>query len=316
MGEYGLTLNSHVRCISPVDFNQLSYNQCSLSTEVSPPRKMQDESLLEKYAATKQAQQLPTANHENGLNNSDQIIRNDDSVLRKGPTDGSSPISEDKKNELLNTVSPLQLGLSEPPATVVTSHSSAPPNYWSSPTADETFLQGFQSLNGTVTFQQFPPAPNAVFNAGVSPHMGLTNAVPQHPPNVIPRRAITAHHNFPQNRQQPNAIINNSKSYPAWSSAPQQSSWSGQNNQQTTLSPWGSVVQQQRKSMPNMNPVAPIKKPNFPHHINPSVFSPSKFRRSTSFPGQIHHAALNKSNLDYTGADDNHRENIVAFQVG
>ncbi|XP_064604027.1 cytoplasmic polyadenylation element-binding protein 2-like isoform X2 [Liolophura sinensis] len=318
MGDYGFGLNTNIRALSPVDFDQLSNNQSLFSPDFDSPRTMQDETLLEKPAA-KQSQQLSPNTTSNG---SHQILI-EDSVSKRGKTENSSPVNDEKKSEPLSSVSsPLQLGLSEHGTSINTSLASAPANFWPTATPagpDDTFLQGFQALNGTVTFQHFPPAPNTVFNTNLPPHMGMN--VPQQQPHQ-PRRAITGHHNFPQNQrqhQQSNMILNNSKSYPTWSSAPQQTpSWTGQQNQ-ATLSPWGGIQQQHRRSAPNLqgNPMASLKK-NFPQNLNhhhSSIIAPSKFRRSTSYPGHIQQGQVgSKQSYEISGIDDFHRDGIPSFQ--
>ncbi|XP_052828706.1 cytoplasmic polyadenylation element-binding protein 3 isoform X1 [Octopus bimaculoides] len=328
----------------------------------------------------------------------------------------------------------------------ITSSSSSPassssaasvvPNFWSTASAEDTFLQGFQSLNGTVAFQQFPPNPSTLFGTGITAaaHMSsLGHMAAQQQATAPQRRAITAHHNFQQQQQQQrqqqqaNILLNTSKTYPAWSSAPQPSLWTtatataqpgggnnsgnsqsggartpgggtgvqgqstivspgvtmsqsqgvslasqqNQHHQQQAaagLSPWASMPQQQpaaqqhhqqRRSVPSINPpVAPIKKPTFqsqpgqqqqqqsggnpvgPHGthshqgaslghqgpLNPnqgqshpqlgqtSLISPSKFRRSTSFPGQMQQQAAvgAKPSVEITSVDDQ-RDVLLAY---
>ncbi len=312
MGDYGFGLNSNVRALSPVDFNQLTNNQSLFSPEPHG-HTMQDETLLEK-AVVKQQQLSP-----NGDQNGDQSL--EESLLRKAK-EGQNGSHEEKKNmnnnvndSVVNSVanSLNQLGLSEPTSTAVISSLATTPSFWSTATADDTFIQGFQALNGTVTFQNFPPAPNPMFNTNMTPQqhqLGLNHVPPQQQPPQ--RRAITGQHqqhqhNYPQRHQQSNLFLNNTKTYPTWSSAPQQSSWS--QNQQT-LNPWGGI-QQQRRSVPNLNPIgAPVKKPQSHHQaVNSSMLiSPSKFRRSTSFPGQIQQSAIGtKPTLDFPVMDE-HRE--------
>lgn len=306
MGDFGLDTISNVRALSPVDFDQLANNQSLFASDPFPSvcggQIMQDDTLLEKPASKQQSpKQLPVSIGQ-GNSTSEQ---NGDIVTNTV----NGGLSEEKKNDMsLSSVTQLSIGLSEPSTTVVTSLSSAP-NFWSTASADDTFVHGFQSLNGTVTFQQFPPAPNSVMNASFTgQHMSMNVPPPQ-------RRAITAHHNFPQ-RQSPNVMLNNAKSYPNWSNAPQ-TSWSSQQNP-ATLSPWGNVQpNHQRRSVPNINALAPMKRAtNFPQIPQSSFIAPSKFRRSTSFPGQIQQAALGmKPQFEYQAYDDLHRDgmNSVVF---
>ncbi|XP_046576897.1 cytoplasmic polyadenylation element-binding protein 2-like isoform X1 [Haliotis rubra] len=306
MGDFGLDTITNVRALSPVDFDQLANNQSLFASDPFPSvcggQIMQDDTLLEKPASKQQSpKQLPVSIVQ-GNSTSEQ---NGDIVTNTV----NGGLSEEKKNDMsLSSVTQLSIGLSEPSTTVVTSLSSAP-NFWSTASADDTFVHGFQSLNGTVTFQQFPPAPNSVMNASFTgQHMSMNVPPPQ-------RRAITAHHNFPQ-RQSPNVMLNNPKSYPNWSNAPQ-TSWSSQQNP-ATLSPWGNVQpNHQRRSVPNINALAPMKRAtNFPQIPQSSFIAPSKFRRSTSFPGQIQQAALGmKPQFEYQAYDDLHRDgmNSVVF---
>ena len=280
MGEFGTNTLTLARALSPVYLDHLANNQSLFSPEppstVSVCQTMQDE------------QQSP--------NN-----------LQVSPNPGN--ISPDQSVDLISSKSIKNVGIPEEngshnqmgispicESTAVTTQSC-----WSTASADDTFLQGFQSLNGTVTFQQFPPAPNSMFSAGLP---GMNVPPPQ-------RRAITANHNNSL-RQNPNIVINNAKGYNWNTNAPQQTTFSGQQNP-ATLSPWGNMQQQnqQRRSVPNINALNPVKKGSF-HQIPPSSFiAPSKFRRSTSFPGQIHQASLGiKPGFDYQSYDDLHRDGI------
>ena len=301
MGDYGFIVNSNVRALSPVDFNQLSNNHSLFS----PVSKMQDETLLDKNAAAKQGQHSPNTT-ENG---SDTNL--EDALLGKGKPNGheekknNNNVSDSVVNSVANSLN--QLGLSEPTSTVISSMATTP-SFWSTATADDTFIQGFQALNGTVTFQNFPPAPNPLFNTNLTPQLGLSMAQ-QNAQAGAQRRAITGQHSY-QRHQTSNLFLNNSKTYPTWSSAPhQQSSWSGQN--QTSMNPWGGVQQQRGRSIPNLNPIgAPgMKKPTGHQQQGAnSMISPSKFRRSTSFPGHMQQPAIGtKPGLDFPGLDD-HRD--------
>ena len=325
MGDYGFGLNSNVRALSPVDFNQLTNNQSLFSPEpvATHAHTMQDETLLSEKSAVKQQQQPQQHSSPNpSENGGDPHL--EDSMLRKNKVDGQHVSQEEKKNNnnvndsVVNSVanSLNQLGLSEPTSTVISSLATTP-SFWSTATADDTFIQGFQAINGQVTFQNFPPAPNPMFNTNLAPQLGL-NVPQQQPPQ---RRAITGHHNQyqPQRQhQQSNLFMNNTKTYPTWSSAPaqQQSSWSQQNQQ--TLNPWGNI-QQQRRSVPNLNPIgAPVKKPPSHHQQTNSsmMISPSKFRRSTSFPGQMQQSAIGtKPVLDFPGLDDHRDSSMLGLQV-
>lgn len=325
MGDYSFGLNQNTRSLSPVDLTQLASNQSLFSDQATSGIMMHDETLVEKAG---QHQQLSPhmPNMPNGDHKVDHHLEEQFRKISPCPDVPNGIYDEKKPNSLTDVTNSLsQLGLSEPNSAVI---NSSAPSFWSTATADDTFVQGFQTLNGTVTFQNFPPASNqqAMFNTNMAPQgptpaqLGL-NVPQQQPPQ---RRAITGQHNngygphtgFPQQqRQSSNPFLNNSKSYPAWSSAPhpqQQQSWSAvanqqpQQNQSPALNPWGNAqnVQQQRRSMPSMNPMAPNKKP-----VAPSMLiSPTKFRKSMSFPGQMQPSAIGtKPALDFPGLDE-HRD--------
>lgn len=300
MGDYGVGIQSYVRALSPVDFNQFVNNQSLFSPENSP-RTMQDEILLEKSAA-KQQQLSPSQN----LNHISE--QTDESVIRNGKSSMSPGLLEDKKIENNLVSAALQL---EANTNLITSLASASHSFWTPPqgSTEDTFIQGtFQNMNGAVTLQQYPTA-QPVLNAGLATHLSGIS-MPQQA--NIQRRAITAQHNFPQRVTQQGMLMNNDKNYPPWSSAHQQT--------QSSLSPWAQV-QQQRRSVPNMSgfPVAPMKKSSFPHtqpHLNTSLsmLPPSKFRRSTSFPGQMHQAGFPKPSVDFIGIDESQRDNMLTYQ--
>ncbi|XP_064630693.1 cytoplasmic polyadenylation element-binding protein 2-like isoform X2 [Lineus longissimus] len=333
MGDYGLGLNSNARALSPVDFNQLSNNQSLFSPEILPPHTastMQDETLC----AVKQKQPSPQPQqHQPNLQLSPNLgdpnsSQDPDEAFRKGKVEGSSPAPEDRKNHDGIVSSPLDLGLSDPGNNSMGMNSLASgPNFWSTGTADDTFIQGFPAMNGhgTVTFQNFPPAANPLFNTNPTPQLqsSMSNFGPQQHQQSAQhshqsqqqRRAITGQHNFQQlqqqqRQQQSNLFYNSTKTYPTWSSAPQQSSWSSSHQNQTTINPWGSIQQQRRPgSVPNhVGPIgAQIQQKK---NMNSSVLiSPSKFRRSTSFPqSQVQQPAIGtKPTFELTPTEE-HRD--------
>ncbi|ELU07791.1 hypothetical protein CAPTEDRAFT_193161 [Capitella teleta] len=307
---------------------------------------MQDENLLvsEKAANMKNQQQLSP-----GLSDSisDQSLE-EPSLLRKtnskgdlsgagyremGSTNGDDQakngmngVSSDAVNSVITSLN--QLGLSEPNTSGINSPNcslaitsslptSSTPNFWSTGSAEDTYVQGFPSnVNGAVTFQNFPSSTNALFNANhpMAPQMGMSGMPPQHH-----RRAITGQQqqqNFPQQRNPGGMFLNNTKTYPPWSNGNpnQQNSWSQQQQQQqqqNSSNPWGSMQHSQRRSMtmPNVNPVGASMKKSLSPNMNPSMLiSPSKYRRSTSFPGQYRaqQAGMgnSKSALDFSSLED------------
>ena len=313
MGDYGIGLQANVRALSPVDFNQLTNNQSLFS----PDPKMQDETLAVKQNGdTSDQQALEDALKLKGQ----QPHQNGDDKVGLGQKNGT--VDQNVVNSVANSLNQLGLSSGEPAA----STSTPGGNFWSTATADDTFIQGFQTLNGAVTFQNFPPAP--IFNnmAGLQQQQQQQQ---QHPGSGLnlqqqqaaQRRAITGQigtqqaHNFPLQRgmQSQNVFLNNSKTYPTWSSAPQGSSWS-----QNIPNPWANM-QGTRRTVPNLNPIgAPVKKAHSQQgQMNSAMLiSPSKFRRSTSFPGQMQHTDMgNKPSLDFPGYE-NQREggNMLGLQ--
>ena len=295
MGDYGFGLNTNDRALSPVDLNQLSNNQSLFSPEPLPTNtiNMQDETLAEKSAVKQQQLSSPNPDHS-----TDESL--DDSVTRKVNAEQNGRMAEDNRrvnmNDSVNSVitSLNQLGLSEPNSAVINLTNT--PSFWSTAAADDAFISEFQGMNGTVAFQNFPPATNALFNTSLTapPQLGLGMPPRQQQPPPPPqqRRAITGHHhhNFQQRQHHSNMFLNNTKAYPTWSSAPHQQSWAQQN--QAGLNPWGNMQQQNRRSVPNLNPIgAPGGKKPFGQHpsVNSAMMVPqhSKYRRSSSYPGHM-----------------------------
>ena len=161
--------------------------------------------------------------------------------------------------------------------------------------------QGISSLNnnnGSVTFQQFPTNINAAVNTSTV-GVGFPSPSNQSVSSILSqqgKRAITGHNNvinFP--RQQGNILVNSCNSpkvMPNWSGA-HQTAWPTQHPHHQTQTalypPWS--VQQQRRSVPNMNSLAPVtaKKQAIQQQLQqiPYASSNSKFRRSTSYPNQM-----------------------------
>lgn len=309
MGDYGLGLQANVRALSPVDFNQLTNNQSLFS----PDPKMQDETLAVKQngeSTSSQSDQQQQALEDALKLKGAQPHQNGDDKVGLGQKNGT--VDQNVVNSVANSLNQLGLSSGEPAA----STSTPGGNFWSTATADDTFIQGFQTLNGAVTFQNFPPAP--IFNnmAGLQQQQQPqqhhhSSGLNLHQQAAAQRRAITGQmgnpqqaHNFPHQRgmQSQNMYLNNSKTYPTWSSAPQGSSWS-----QNIPNPWANM-QGTRRTVPNLNPIgAPVKKAQSQQgQMNSAMLiSPSKFRRSTSFPGQRQHSDMgNQPSLDYAGYEN------------
>lgn len=333
MGDFGLQVDTYVRALSPVEFDKLAdlHNQSLFSDSLPVSGKMQDDTILEKSSA-KQIALSPSTVQSNGTTDpaDDEVSK----TVKNGVTANGQ---EEKKCDILNPSS-LHLALSTDhtvpsvnvtPVTSLSSAAGLDLHQWSQAPADDTYFQGFQSLNGTVSFQQFPSAQNSVLSqthhvAGFpGSHVGITGAHHQQQPAA--RRAITAHHNFPA--RQSNFMLNNPKTYQNWSTNAHQApvTWPPGQQGHSSLcpAPWGNVMppQHQRRSVPNVNALAPLsfKKPTIQHqlqHQHQAMLAPSKFRRSASFSGQIHPAAAGMKHLDYNTYDDlGHREGLVTYQA-
>ncbi|XP_067132001.1 cytoplasmic polyadenylation element-binding protein 2-like isoform X2 [Centruroides vittatus] len=173
--------------------------------------------------------------------------------------------------------SPLQqFGFTEPSTTAS--------NFWST---DDAFLQGLPVLNGQIPFQNITA--NSILNTN------LSNQILPQPQ----RRAITGAHNFSQNRQ-PNLY----KTYANWSNP----TWTTSQTQ-NTLSAWNN----QKRSVPNLNPISPLKK-SPPAIGQPSMLiSPSKFQRSTSLPigKPFPHNIPSNTGYDVTNSEDIRDGNVM-----
>ncbi|KAK2162807.1 hypothetical protein LSH36_91g04005 [Paralvinella palmiformis] len=328
MGDYGLELNSNDRALSPVDFSQLS-SQSMFSAEPLdlPPTQhptMQDDTLLEKPAVKQQISSNPESPPS-----PDQC--SDDSILRKAPKSvtekqhngtqnkpeprkGNSHTLSNGNDSSVNSVitSLNQLGLSESTTNVINNSLASIPSFWSTATTDDALIQqGFQTVNG-VTFQNFSPVPNPLFTAGLNPQLGMGVHTGPGSQQIASqqRRAITGQHSIGGQRQQASLFPNNSKNYAGWSTASQPSSWSPQ--RQGNPNPWGSLQAGQRCSLnvPNVSQNSTQSAKKTSHNqsgVNPSmIISPSKFRRSTSYPGNVQpgSVASPKTGLEYVSLED------------
>ncbi|XP_005089812.1 cytoplasmic polyadenylation element-binding protein 2 [Aplysia californica] len=230
----------------------------------------------------------------------------------------NKPLNGNDRNEEGKGLTNVHMVASEA-ASVNTGGANAPLHssqmLWSVPAVsdcsnDDSYIQGMASLNnGAVTFQQFSPALSTVNSAVYSSNLGFPSS--QAATTILSqqgRRAITGPNsvmNFP--RQQPNMMVNscsNPKVMPNWSNS-HQSSWAAQQPQASLYPPWNV---QQRRSVPNMNVLAPVaaKKQAIQQQLQQSSYmTPSKFRRSTSFPGQMQQVGAGLKNpYDFSTFDE------------
>ncbi|UYV67352.1 CPEB2 [Cordylochernes scorpioides] len=299
MGDYNFSVAPNVRALSPVDFQQNSNSASLFFQPEAVSHTMQDDLLLEKGTSKQQL----SPNSE-GTTNGEQSI--DSFTPLKSKVEDSVPVlngQNDKKTIEIttsgNSSSPLELAFTE---TLSTPIPTSTLNYWSTVASDD-FTQGIQTLNGTLSFQNFPSSTNIspIFSSNLGPQINI----PQQPQ----RRAITGAHNYGQNRQQPNLF----KTYTNWST-PHQTTWSSPQTP-NAVSSWNNINQSnQKRSVPNLNPISPLKKnpPAIGQHSMVSI-SPSKFRRSTSLPlgKPFPHGLGTNSSYDMTGTEECRDGNLI-----
>lgn len=216
------SVTANVRALSPVEFQPNPGNSALFFSPDQIGHTMQDDLLLEKSAGKQASSQLSTANVETTSNGEQSL---EDYSTRKGKGEDSAANSLPEKTENPDVVpSPLQMGFSS--EVIATSGA----NFWSAVAADEAFIQGIPTVNGTLAFPSFP-----------SPMLGAGH--PQ-------RRAITGAHNFAAPaRGPPPQGPPLFKAYSSWSS-PQQPSWSSP--------PWSGLTQ--KRSVPSLGPLSPAGK--------------------------------------------------------
>lgn len=181
------------------------------------------------------------------------------------------------------------------------------------PIADETYFSSSQTQalnNGGMPFQQFQASVSmdsstAMYHSCVAFTSNPTTGTVL---SQQGRRAITGHssaNSFP--KQQTALMVNtcsSPKMLPTWNNS-QQAAWSPQQPLASLYPPWNV---QQRRSVPNMNVLAsapPVKKQSLQQQLQQSPFiSPTKFRRSTSFPGQIQASVGAKHPFEFSAIED------------
>ncbi|CAL1525947.1 unnamed protein product [Lymnaea stagnalis] len=282
---------------------------------------MQDAALFEKSStkqlANSQFSNVPIANGKsNDHSSGNHSIKADIELTHESGSCNSLGLSEHLKSNNMN--SSVHMVANDTTQTGATSHHSGPITWSAASTSastltpEETYVHGITSLNsGAVTFQQFSSlsmnSATGIYNSNVAFPPTQAAILAQHG-----RRAITGHsgvNNIP--RQQTNLMVNtcsNPKILPNWNNS-HQASWSTQPSQATLYPPWNV---QQRRSVPNMSALAPavVKKQTIQQQLQHSSFIvPSKFRRSTSFPGQIQASVGVKNPYDFTTFDD-----VVTYQ--
>ncbi|XP_066277197.1 cytoplasmic polyadenylation element-binding protein 2-like isoform X4 [Branchiostoma lanceolatum] len=315
--DLGLQLNTtsnHSRALSPLElYPDASTASLFSPLSPSPTQTMQDDLLAEKSAAKQPTPQQLSPNSEQATDNLEDQL----SPGRKSRSPDPSPVSkENAVNKQQNhqqhqppplqtqTIeSPLQLGWQDPTVT-------SPTNFWSSAAAEDGFMQGIPTLNGTIHFQNFPgPAP------GPSPLFGGSQLAPQitlpagSAPGQQRRSPSQQAHGFPR-QTQPNMFLQNkSGSFSVWNSPQPASMWSSTPAQ--SFNPWGTSGQQRRSmaATGTPGPIAPIKK----QQQAPNVFAKT-YRRSASLPAKGPFPQ-GTAPFDFTGGDDIFRTDMYGVQA-
>lgn len=313
MGDYNFGIPSNVTALSPVDYKQNSNNKSFFGSE-AVSHIMQDNLLMDKSNPPTAGKQ--TESQAQTSANEEPIVSNGDGNMEEFNAKSKNEDPELSVNNQLDkqiiepsstsgtSSSSLQLEFSD--AAITTSAS----NFWSGVTGEDTFSSNVSPLKNTLSFQNFPNSSNPVFNTSLGPQINIPQSLPPQ------RRAITGAHNFNQSRhqqQQSNVL----KTFSNWSN-PQSASWSAPQTPNGLL-PWNAVnLANQKKTVPNINPVCTQKKnpPAIGQHS--MVISPSKFRRSTSLPidKQFTHSFGGNPGFDMSTLDENREGNMMfPFQV-
>ncbi|XP_015914241.1 cytoplasmic polyadenylation element-binding protein 2 isoform X2 [Parasteatoda tepidariorum] len=309
MGDFNFGISSNVvSAISPVDYKQNSISKSYFSND-SVTHNMPDELLVEKTTISSTGKQTdpPSSNGEIIVSNGDRNLDDFTSanVKNEDPELSINNQQEKQINEVTSTAgsgnssTPLQLEFSDCATT------ASAPSFWSGITGDDNFNPGVSPLKNTLSFQNFPNVSNQIYNSSLGAQISLPQSLPPQ------RRAITGAHNFSQNRhQQPQS--NMLKTFSNWNNS-QNTSWSAPQTPNGLL-PWNTVnLVNQKRTVPNINPVCTQKKtpPAIGQHS--VVISPSKFRRSTSLPlgKQFPHSFGANHGFDMSSLDENRDGNIV-----
>lgn len=314
MGDYNFGIPSNVTALSPVDYKQNVANKSFFGSE-AVAHNMQDDLLMDKSNPSvpgKQTDSQPqtSADEEVLVSNGDGNL-DEFSNSKLKTEDPELSVSNQLDKQIIETSSntgtpgpSLPLGFAD--AAITTSAS----NFWSGVTGDDSFSSNVSPLKNTFSFQNFPNTSNPVFNTSLGPQISIPQSLPPQ------RRAITGAHNFSQSRhqqQQSNVL----KTFSNWSN-PQSTSWSAPQTPNGLL-PWNLAnLANQKKTVPNINPVCSQKKnpPAIGQHS--MVISPSKFRRSTSLPidKQFTHSFGGNPGFDMSTLDENREGNMMfPFQV-
>lgn len=309
MGDYSFGISSNVTALSSVDYQQSKNGGKSFYGD---PHTIPEELLMDKTnqsGADKQseAQQQQSPNGKD-LSNGDGNMDEFTNCKSKGEDIDLSSNNQMEKHMI--ETSPTSgtpssnLQLEFPDAVITTSA----PSFWAGVTGEDQFNPCVPPpMKNPLSFQNFPNSPNPMFNSSLGPQINIPQSLPQQQ-----RRAITGAHNFSQQSRHQQPQSNILKTFSNWTN-PQNPSWSAPQTPNEMLPPWNAMnLTNQKRTVPNMNPVCPQKK-NSVIGQHPMVMSPSKFRRSTSLPlnKQYPHSFGGNPPFDMSTLEENREGNMM-----
>lgn len=323
MEDYKFSDSSNVGPISSVDFSVSTSSQQSF---FNTPSSVSD--LVSNYQTALTMQDDPlneNSSHSNSQNSCQQSTENgnDDQVnVSQTKDDGISMVNlgngvqtDSPEQRDVSGIANNQLpaySASEPSLNVINSISSS--NLWAN-NVDDNMLHNFNvsSTNGGLTFQNFSPSENALYEPNLGNHIsGLTSS------QIQSQRRTVNSQNYPHNIQrnlsqtnpQQNVYLANKMYNSSWNQS--QSTWgpSMQNqNNVNNLSAWN-----RGRSTPNLNPIQNISNrklnPSFSQQQN--MLLAQKFRRSTSYPGKNVFSQGNAYDMNHV---DDSSDLILPYQV-
>lgn len=327
MGDYGFCVPGSDQALSPVDLSQLSGNRSLFSPENMS--KMHDENMAEKsrnkanvnVSFTEPGKEPASPKVDTAKRSDVNDKQQQSESVKPEESKTSTNLSDEAVNSVITSLS--QLGLTTEASTSSTSGSqpnvSSVQGMWSTAGGEEALMSSIQHANGSLNFQQPPPPVVSSVNATFGNNL-LPAQVPQTSLSGLQvqaqRRAITGQQsqgNITAGGPPPqvqNVFVNNSKNYPSWSNGSHghQLDWlqRGQAGQPGQGNLWSGMHHDhnQSRSMNSLNNLAVAGQFKKANAMNPSLMiSPSKYRRSTSYPAQYPVAIPNKMGLDLSGMD-------------
>lgn len=322
MEDYKFNENSNVGSISSVEYSVSTSSQQSffntpssvseLVSNYQAALTMQDDPLNENSSHNTQNSCQPNSENVNeDLVNSSQTKDDGISMVNLGNGVQTDTPEQREVSGITNNQLPAY-SASEPSLNVINSINSS--NLWAN-NVDDNILHNFNlsSSNGALTFQNFSPSENTLYDPNLSNHIsGITS-----PQIQSQRRSVSTQNyqhtitrNLNQTNPQQNVYLTNKIYNNSWNTS--QNTWgpSVQNqNNINSLSAWN-----RGRSTPNLNPMQNVSS----RKINPSfsqqqnMLMAQKFRRSTSYPGK--HVFSQGNAYDINHVDDS-TDLILPYQV-